>query len=99
LRLVCVRPRESQEHGDVDVLALARITAIHETNTQINEQPLVKLDLYITGPGLTPFTAQDRVVASVSRLGVITDRKLVAIVTRPPTSIRSTGREALWSPV
>lgn len=62
------------------VLALAQVTAIHETNTRINEQPLVKLDLSITGPGLTPFTAQDRVVASVSRLGVITNRRLVAIV-------------------
>ncbi|BBZ62357.1 SHOCT domain-containing protein [Mycolicibacterium monacense] len=62
------------------VLALAQITGIHETNTRINEQPLVKLDLSITGPGLTPFTAQDRVVASVSRLPMITNRKLVAIV-------------------
>lgn len=62
------------------VLALAQVTAIHDTNTRINEQPLVKLDLYLSGPGLTPFAAQDRVVASVSRLGTITGRKLVAIV-------------------
>jgi hypothetical protein len=62
------------------VLALAQITGIHETNTRINDQPLVKLDLSITGPGLTPFTARDRVVASVSRLGTITNRQLVAIV-------------------
>lgn len=62
------------------VLALAQITGIHETNTRINEQPLVKLDLHISGPGLTPFTAQDRVVASISRLPVITNRTLVAIV-------------------
>jgi hypothetical protein len=62
------------------VLALAQVTAIHETNTRINDQPLVKLDLAITGPGLAPFTAQDRVVASVSRLGTIANRKLVVIV-------------------
>lgn len=62
------------------VLALAQITGIHETNTRINEQPLVRLDLHITGPGLTPFTAQDRVVASVSRLPMITSRRLVALV-------------------
>ncbi|MGE2716468.1 SHOCT domain-containing protein [Mycolicibacterium litorale] len=62
------------------VLALAQITGIHDTNTRINEQPLVKLDLYLSGPGLTPFTAQDRVVASVARLPMITNRTLVAIV-------------------
>ncbi|TFV58238.1 SHOCT domain-containing protein [Mycobacterium sp. PS03-16] len=62
------------------VLGLAQITGIHDTNTTINEQPLVKLDLHITGPGLTPFTTQDRVVASVSRLPMITNRKLVALV-------------------
>jgi hypothetical protein len=62
------------------VLALAQVTAIHETNTRINDQPLVTLDLAITGPGLAPFTAQDRVVASVSRLGTIANRKLVVIV-------------------
>ncbi|BBY17561.1 SHOCT domain-containing protein [Mycolicibacterium litorale] len=62
------------------VLGLAQITAVHDTNTRINEQPLVKLDLQISGPGLTPFTAQDRVVATVSRLPLITNRKLVVIV-------------------
>lgn len=62
------------------VLALAQVTAIHDTNTRINEQPLVKLDLHISGPGLTPFATQDRVVASVSRQATITGRRLVAIV-------------------
>lgn len=62
------------------VLGLAQITGIHETNTRINEQPLVKLDLHISGPGFTAFTAQDKVVASVSRLPMITSRKLVALV-------------------
>lgn len=62
------------------VLAMAQVTGIHETNTRINEQPLVKLDLQISGPGLTPFAAQDRVVASISRLPMITNRRLVALV-------------------
>jgi hypothetical protein len=62
------------------VLALAQITGVHDTNTRINEQPLVKLDLQISGPGLTPFTSQDRVVASIARLPMITNRKLAVLV-------------------
>ena len=62
------------------VLALARVVGIHETNTRINERPLVKLDLQITGPGIAPFASQDRVIASMDRLPVITSRKLVALV-------------------
>jgi hypothetical protein len=62
------------------VLALAQVTGIQETNTRINEQPLVKLDLQIAGPGITPFASQDRVIASITRLPMITSRKLVALV-------------------
>ncbi|KUI45027.1 hypothetical protein AU197_12280 [Mycobacterium sp. IS-1590] len=62
------------------VLALAQVTGIHETGTRINEQPLVKLDLQISGPGIVPFASQDRVIASISRLPMITSRKLVALV-------------------
>lgn len=62
------------------VLALAQVTGIQETGTRINEQPLVKLDLHISGPGVTPFTSQDRVLASFARLPMITNRKLVAVV-------------------
>ncbi|OAN34605.1 SHOCT domain-containing protein [Mycolicibacterium iranicum] len=62
------------------VLALAQVVGIHETNTRINDQPLVKLDLQVSGPGLTPFSTQDQVVASVGRLPMITSRKLVALV-------------------
>lgn len=67
------------------VLALAQVTGIHETNTRINDRPLVKLDLQISGPGITPFATQDQVIASVSRLPMITSRKLVALVD-PATS-------------
>ena len=62
------------------VLALAQVVGIHETGTSINEQPLVKIDLQISGPGITPFATQDRVIASVTRLPMITNRKLVALV-------------------
>ncbi|BBY44033.1 SHOCT domain-containing protein [Mycolicibacterium celeriflavum] len=62
------------------VLALAQVTGIHETGTRINEQPLVKLDLQISGPGIAPFASQDRVIASITRLPMITNRKLVALV-------------------
>jgi Short C-terminal domain len=62
------------------VLALAQVVGIHETGTRINEQPLVKIDLQISGPGITPFATQDRVIASLTRLPMITNRKLVALV-------------------
>src|SRR5215207_9898932 len=64
------------------VLTLAQITGIHETGTRINENPLVKIDLQISGPGIAPFASQDRVIASVARLPMITNRKLVALVDR-----------------
>ncbi|HYB37995.1 MAG TPA: SHOCT domain-containing protein [Mycobacterium sp.] len=62
------------------VLALAQITGVGETGTRINGQPLVKLQLHISGSGLTPFDSPDRVTASVTRLGNITARKLVVLV-------------------
>src|SRR5215213_6248586 len=62
------------------VLALAQVVGIQETGTRINEQPLVKLDLQISGPGIAPFASQDRVIASITRLPMITSRRLVALV-------------------
>lgn len=67
------------------VLALARITGISETGTRINQQPLVKLRLRIEGPGLTPFDAEDRVLAPVTRLPMITGRNL-AVLVNPATN-------------
>ncbi len=66
-----------EQHG---VLALAQITGLGETGTRINDQPLVKLDLHISGPGFAPFDSQDRVIASVTRLGNFIARKLVVLV-------------------
>lgn len=62
------------------VLALAQVVGIHETGTRVNDQPLVKIDLQISGPGIAAFTSQDRVIASVTRLPLITSRKLVVLV-------------------
>lgn len=62
------------------VLALGHVTAIGETGTRINDQPLVTVNLHVEGPGLTPFDVQDRVIASVTRLPLITGRKLVLLV-------------------
>jgi hypothetical protein len=72
-----VKTAELEQHG---VLALAQITGLSETGTRINEQPLVKVDLHISGPGFVPFASQDRVIASVTRLGNLTARKLVVLV-------------------
>jgi hypothetical protein len=62
------------------VLTLAQIAGIGETGTRINDQPLIKLDLHIEGPGIAPFDAQDRVIASVTRMGNFNSRKLVVLV-------------------
>jgi hypothetical protein len=62
------------------VLALAQVTGIGETGTRINDQPLVTIGLHVEGPGIRPFDVQDRVIASVTRLPLITGRKLVVLV-------------------
>ncbi|MCV7101019.1 SHOCT domain-containing protein [Mycobacterium palustre] len=72
-----VKTAELEQHG---VLALAQITGLSETGTRINDQPLVKLDLHISGPGIVPFDSQDRVLASVTRLGNLSARKVVVLV-------------------
>ncbi|CQD06428.1 membrane protein [Mycobacterium lentiflavum] len=66
-----------EQHG---VLALAQIVGLSETGTRINDQPLVKVDLHIEGPGITAFDSQDRVIANVTRLGNLTARKLVVLL-------------------
>jgi hypothetical protein len=62
------------------VLALAQITGLTETGTWVNNQQVVKVHLHITGPGLTPFDSEDRVIASVTRLGNLNARKVVVVV-------------------
>jgi hypothetical protein len=72
-----VKSAELEQHG---VLALAQITGLAETGTRINEVPLVKVNLHISGSGFLPFDRQDRVLANVTRLGNLTARKLVVLV-------------------
>ncbi|MDT5093655.1 MAG: hypothetical protein QOH60_3018 [Mycobacterium sp.] len=62
------------------VLALARITGMGETGTRINDQPMISLNLHIEGPGITPFDAQDRVIAQVTRMGNFNKGKVVVLV-------------------
>lgn len=67
------------------VLALAQITGITETGTWVNNQQVVKVHLHIAGPGFLPFDSEDRVIASVTRLGNLNARKVVVLV-NPTTS-------------
>jgi hypothetical protein len=62
------------------VLALAQITGLTETGTWINNQQVVKVHLHFTGPGFLPFDSEDRVIASVTRLGNLNARKVVVLV-------------------
>lgn len=71
------RDRYLQQHG---VLGLARVTSLTETGVRINDQPLVKVGLQVTGPGLTPFDVEERITASVTRLPIITAGHLVVLV-------------------
>lgn len=79
------RTRFLEQQG---VLALAQVVGVGETGTTINDQPLVKLDLRIEGPGVAPFAVQDRVIASIMRLPSITARRLVALVDPATNSFR-----------
>lgn len=74
-----------EQHG---VLAMAQVTGIHETGTRINNRPLVKLDLLIEGAGLAPFNTQDRVIATMNRLPLISGRKLAVLVDPTTNSYR-----------
>ncbi len=62
------------------VLALAQITGLTETGTWVNNQQVVKVHLHIAGPGFLPFDSEDRVIASVTRLGNLNARKVVVLV-------------------
>jgi len=68
---------ELEQNG---VLALAQITGLSETGTWINNQQVVKVHLHIAGPGFPPFDTEDRVIASVTRLGNLNARKVVVLV-------------------
>ncbi len=71
------RSAQLEAHG---VLGLAQILRMSETNTRINDRPVVNLSLRISGPGLATFDAEDRVIADVTRLGMLTARRLAVLV-------------------
>jgi hypothetical protein len=71
---------KTAELEQTGVLALAQIMGLTETGTRINEVPMVKVHLHISGPGIVPFDSEDRVLANVTRLGNLTARKLVVLV-------------------
>lgn len=75
---------KSAELEQIGVLALAQITGLTETGTWVNNQQVVKVHLHISGPGLLPFDSEDRVIASITRLGNLNARKVVVLVN--PTS-------------
>lgn len=66
-----------EAHG---VLGRAQIIGMAETNTRINDRPVVKLNLRISGPGIATFDAEDRVIADVTRLAMLTSRQLAVLV-------------------
>lgn len=61
------------------VLATAQIQGLAETGMRINDHPVIKLDLRITGPGVD-FNDQKRVTVDFSKQAIVTARKLVALV-------------------
>lgn len=61
------------------VLAIAQIQGLTETGMRINEHPVIKLDLRITGPGVD-FNDQKRVTVGFSQQAIFTARKLVVLV-------------------
>lgn len=71
------RSRFLEQEG---VLATARVLGIHETGTRINDEPLIKLDLRIEGPGLEAYTSEDKVLATVARMPMISNGRLVVLV-------------------
>jgi hypothetical protein len=64
---------------DSGVLALAQITDVHPTGVEINDEPVLKLDPSITGPGFA-FDSQKRETLGVIRMNIISGRKLVVLV-------------------
>jgi putative oligomerization/nucleic acid binding protein len=61
------------------VLAMGQIQGLTETGMRINDHPVIKLDLRITGPGVD-FNDQKRVTVGFSQQSIVTARKLVVLV-------------------
>lgn len=71
------RTEHLEAHG---ILGLAQVIGMAETNTRVNNRPVVKLNLRISGPAIATFDAEDRVIADVTRLAMLTSRRLAVLV-------------------
>jgi hypothetical protein len=69
----------SQQLEASGVLALANVMGMAETGMRVNDVPVIRLDLRIQGPGVN-FDVQDSVRASVTKMPMISSRKLVVLV-------------------
>jgi hypothetical protein len=69
----------TQQLEATGVLALANVMGMAETGMRVNEEPVIRLDLRIQGPGVN-FDVQDSVRASVTKMPMISARKLVVLV-------------------
>jgi hypothetical protein len=78
------------------VLALAEIVGLAETGTTINDAPVVKLDLDISGRGFAPFNDQKRVRVSLIQQPIITGRKLVVLVDPTDNSYQIDWQRSAW---
>jgi hypothetical protein len=74
------KARRTQQLEQQGALGMAQVVGVTETNTRVNNQPLIKLDLRIEGPGFAPFQAGDKVLASFMRVPNISARRLVVLV-------------------
>lgn len=61
------------------VLATAQIQGLAETGVRVNERPVVKLQLRITGPGFD-FTDDKRVTVDIAKQAIVSARTLVVLV-------------------
>ncbi|AZG48288.1 hypothetical protein D7316_04905 [Gordonia insulae] len=66
-------------------MAVAEIRGVEQTNVQINDQPLMKLDLHIHGEGVAPFDTQKRTVVPIFQQPML-HRRTLAVLVDPTTN-------------
>ncbi|MDL9944834.1 SHOCT domain-containing protein [Gordonia sp. ABSL11-1] len=66
-------------------MAIAEIRGVEQTNVQINDQPLMKLDLHIHGDGISSFETQKRTVVPIFQQPML-HRRVLAVLVDPATN-------------
>ncbi|ROZ89513.1 SHOCT domain-containing protein [Gordonia sp. OPL2] len=66
-------------------MAVADIRGLEQTNVQINDQPLMKLDLHVHGDGISSFEAQKRTVVPIFQQPML-HRRVLAVLVDPATN-------------